>query len=61
MPSTHDALCAFGGFFHHAWDAFAVRKKTGTVWSYIDCSSLNDSLARKWFPDFPKEKKVPQG
>ena len=40
---------------------FGVKKKTEKVWSYIDCSSLTDRLAREWFPDFPKDRKVPEG
>jgi len=37
-------------------------KKNGTdVWKYIDCSALNDELVRKMFPDFPADKKLPNG
>ena len=36
-----------------------VKKTTETVWKYIDCSSLTVEMAREWFPDFPKDKKLP--
>jgi hypothetical protein len=36
-----------------------VKKKTGNVWKYFDCSALNEYLVRGWFPDFPKGKKLP--
>ena len=37
-----------------------VKKKTDKVWKYIDCSSLTTELAREWFSDFPKDKKIPK-
>ena len=37
-----------------------VKKKTVKGWKYIDCTSLTTELAREWFSDFPKDKKIPK-
>lgn len=38
-----------------------VKKKSDKVWKYIDCSALDDEQVRKMFPDFPEDKKLPNG
>lgn len=38
-----------------------VKKKSSKVWKYMDLSALNEKLVRTWFPDYPKDREVPQG